>query len=434
MKRCLAIILFLPFLSCATVSHENLQKPGSLTIADISDGLPREGLWREALALADMNGDGFLDIVAPPPRKGAGRPGPFIFLWNPAQMKWVEGNYTFKTLENTTYAYGGIAVGDLTRSGHPDIVLAVHAGTIIILEHNGNGGFVERPFPGEASIEPADDAAKPATGPIEVHIPAKPSFPAKDVFHSRAVEVADINGDGWPDIIAFSEASFSTSYKPRGILVGMNRGGKEWDVRILAGSPGMYGDSMAIGDLRGEGRKDILVAPFTLIKEYKKPVWFGDGSGKFSAYEGDLLVNDTATFVRAGDLDGDGKDEVIFKRSGVGASGTLRLSAFKWTGEGFADISSGLEKVVEPIAFDLADVDGDGKKELIVLSEGGLGIYKYADKVWAERASYRLSQPDTVGASDLRAGRNRDGSVFIVYNLGRTDPALNHGIKAFVVK
>lgn len=42
-----------------------------------------------------------------------------------------------------------------------------------------------------------------------------------------------------------------------------------------------------------------------------------------------------------------------------------------------------------------------------------------------------------MGASDLKAGRNRDGSLLIVYDqgsLGNKEPAYDRGIKAYLMK
>src|SRR5947208_3516260 len=50
----------------------------TITFTESSDGLPQTGSWRNTLAVADMNGDGFPDIIAPPARKGNGTP--VIFL------------------------------------------------------------------------------------------------------------------------------------------------------------------------------------------------------------------------------------------------------------------------------------------------------------------------------------------------------------------
>jgi len=138
--------------------------------------------------------------------------------------------------------------------------------------------------------------------------------------------------------------------------------------------------------------------------------------------------------VRAGDLNGNGKDAVIFKVSGFDKNTTRPyLSAYEWTGAGFADISKGLEMIEDPIVFDLADIEGNGKKELIVLSAKGLSIYKHTDQGWVKRGHYQISSAETEYASDLKAGRNKDGSLLIVYSRGIKGPTYS-GIKAYLLK
>lgn len=393
------------FMSCTSAVQRPAEKMNSLALVDISEGLPRDGQWRHNLVLYDMEGDGFLDIVTPPARMSKEATVPHIFVRDRKEMKWKEGAFTLPLVKG--YGYGGIAVGDLNGDGYPDIVLAVHSGRIILLENDKNHGFVERPFAPKAA------------------------------FHSRAVEIADVNGDGRPDIIALSEAAFSSgSYKPAGVLVAGNKGGSgDWDIKVIDGSDGEFGDAMSVGDLKGDGSKDIVIAPLIGDKDMIKPIWFGDGKGSFSGYSGSVIPDNAMTFlVRAGDVDGDGKDEVVFKLSGFGQDAKIFLSAHKWNGAGFADISKGLETIENPIVFDLADVDGDGKKELVVLSIKGISVYKLTDKGWVESGFYGLPSAETSGAYDLKAGRNRDGSLLIAYILGRPDPAFNRGIRAYLLK
>jgi len=394
------------FLGCAATLERTSRVAGYNSLISISDGLPADGLWRENIALYDIDGDGFLDIVAPPPRKAEnGRKRPFIFLWNAVEKRWTEGKYTFPD----AYAYGGIAVGDLNNDGHPDIVLAQHGGKITILLNDNKNGFFESPLP------------------------------LTKEFHSRGIVLSDVNGDGLLDIIAVSEARFSGNYAPAGILVAINKGGKDWDVRALEESSGLFGDSVAVGDIRGSGNKDVAVAFTTAIKEMQKLVWFGDGKGDFNAYAGDLFGEGTIpVIVRTGNVDGDGEDEVAFGLALVGSGTKIkgRLSVMKWSGEGFSDISAGLDIDGYLVAFDLADIDGDGRSELVVLTETGIYIYKYDDTAtWHEVGHFSVPAADVSNVTDLKAGRNKDGSVVIVYNLGKYETSgLNQGIKAYILK
>jgi len=405
------IIFFIPFFffGCASVSKEVSERMDLLTTADISSGLPREGLWRENLVLYDMNGDGFLDIVAPPPRKAAaGWDKPFIFMWDAPGKKWIAGKYV--SFEKGGYSYGGIAVGDLNGDGYPDLALAQHgrkSGIVLFMNDRGRD-FIESPLP------------------------------VKEEFYSRSLVFSDINGDGFPDVIAASETPFSAEYKAKGILVGINREGKDWDVKLVEDSVGLHGDSIAVGNLRGEGRRDIAFAILSPAKGEQKLIWFGDGKGGFSNFGGDLFTDDVLPVIaRTGDVDGDGRDEAAFglAQMGGGEREKGRVAVMKWTGNGFEDISSGLNLEGYLIAFDLADIDGDGRSELVILTDSGINIYKYDKMGWNKIGQFSVPPTDISKVTDLRAGRNKDGSVIIVYNLGKyetDDP--NQGIKAYLIE
>lgn len=395
------------FLGCAATSRETLEEARSLSFTDISAGLPVEGLWRENLVLYDMNGDGSLDIVAPPPRKAKeGWKRPFIFLWDGPGKKWIESKHDFPA---KGYDYGGIAVGDLNGDGRADIALAQHSANIALFVNDGKG-FAEA------------------------------RFPVKEEFHSRAIVFSDINGDGRLDIVAVSEAPFSGNYEPRGILVGINKEGGDWDVRFPDESRGLFGDSAAVGDLRGSGNKDIAIAHLTLVKEVERMIWFGDGKGNFRGHTGDFFSEDVLPVIaRTCDVDGDGRDEAAF---GVALTGgglreeRGRLAVLKWTEDRFRDISSGLDLGGYLVAFDLADIDGDGRCELLALTETGIHLYKYSDTTgWSTQGKFPVPMTELSNVTDLKAGRNKDGSVVIVYNLGKYEnPELKMGIKAYMLK
>jgi hypothetical protein len=402
MARMMMVLSLLICFGCAALPAVP-EGTGEYSISNISEGLPTEGLWRQNIALVDMNKDGVLDIVAPPPRKAvADQERPFIFIRD-KDGKWKNGNYTFP--RERKYAYGGVAAGDLNGDGYPDIVLAVHSGKIILLQNDGKGGFIDKPFPLEK---------------------------LKDPFQSRTVQIADVNGDGRPDIVALSDSPYSTSYSPQGLLIGINKGGGNWDLHVVEDSLRWFGDSFAIGDITGAGKKDIAVATLAVRRDGKRIIYFGDGKGDFKAYDKDIAGWTMPIIARAGDLDGAGKDEVVLMVSTIGRDAMLKLSVFKWTGSEFKDMSSGLEKL-RPLVFDLADLDGDGMEELVVLAEDGIHILKYASG-WHEQGHYAISADDTKGARDLRVGKNRDGSFLIVYNLGDEGPSLHHGIRAFLLK
>lgn len=403
MKSFLAVfVLVISLLSlngCATTSRETSSMEGSIKITDMSQGLPREGLWRQTIALSDMDGDGFLDIVTPQQRKPKeGETMPSIFLWDMKEGKWMKGAYNFPQVK---YGYGGVAVGDVNKDGYPDIVFAAHAGDMMLLMNDKNRGFMVSPFP------------------------------LKEEFHSRAVILSDLNGDGWPDIMALSEGPFPRDYKPAGILVGISHEAKEWDLKTIGSGIDLFGDSLAAGYVTGSGNKDIAIAALTNKKETQKLIWFGDGKGSFTSFEGDFIGDFLPYIVRIGDVSGDGREEVVYNLSGFGKDAKSKIAVYEWTGEGFREISTGLESKESSIAFDLVELDGDGKKELVILWEGGISLNKFDGSRWKEIGRHPLPSTETKGATDLHAGRNIDGSVTVVYNLGAEEPTLGKGLRAY---
>jgi hypothetical protein len=426
----MAVSFFLFLISgCAgtALQRTTVEPPGKfLDITDISKGLPAKGLWRQNVALADMRGDGFLSIIAPPPRKPKpDQRRPFIFEWDKKNGRWVEGDFRFPPLD---YGYGGIAVGDLNNDGYPDIALATHSGRIFILLNDGRGGFTES------------------------------AFPVRENFHSRTIGLSDVNGDGSLDLIALSEFGNVSSIEnsqsanspeakaelrkilelPKGIVLGISKPDGKWDIREVKESEMLFGDSLATGNVTGGRLKDILIAPLTTNEFWSnKVLWTGDGNGNFSFKEhsADALRGYMASSVKTGDVDGDGAAEAVFLIGQLSnQEGKMEIRAFKWAGNSLKELSPGPDPKARPIVFNLFDIDGDGRDELVVLCADGLHIYRYDGKGWLEIGSHAISSADTTGAYGITVGKNSDGSLIIVYNLGNEYPKENTGLRAFRVR
>jgi hypothetical protein len=83
------------------------QSPKTIHFEESSEGLPTAGSWRNSLAVADMNEDGFPDIIVPPQRGGGGSL-PIIFLG--------DGKGHWKIWDTVVWPYGvqygGVAAAD----------------------------------------------------------------------------------------------------------------------------------------------------------------------------------------------------------------------------------------------------------------------------------------------------------------------------------
>ncbi|MGA9528927.1 MAG: FG-GAP-like repeat-containing protein [Terriglobales bacterium] len=180
------------------------------------------------VALADMNGDGYLDIVA----SGG------ILLG--------DGTNNFTPVNTTPNIPGGavsITVADVNGDGKPDVAVATDLGAYLLL---GNG---------DGTLQPPNYYSK--TGG---------KWPL-------SVAVADINHDGFPDMLVANECQFIVETGGRlkecsniG-TVGAMTGNDDGTFNTVAGyalgygflSGGQYTTSVAVADVNGDGKPDLIV-------------------------------------------------------------------------------------------------------------------------------------------------------------------------------
>ena len=221
-----------------------------LTFNPFDKGLPRSGQWRNGFDVADMNGDGHMDIVFGPARKGRSHPN--IFLGDGAGnwKRWTEVKYP-----PAPYDYGDVAVGDLDGDGHQDMVFGIHLRGMFVARSTGEGAF------------------EPWTQGVEVDMPGAGGDATS--FSSRAVQLLDWNGDGKLDIVALGEGPKGLKTRQdkkgknqlintsRGFLVYLNNGDGSWTVHAQERGDKQranFGDSFAVDDVNGDGNWDLLTA------------------------------------------------------------------------------------------------------------------------------------------------------------------------------
>ena len=151
--------------------NELTPKTNSKTIRfqKASDGLPASGSWRNSLAVADMNGDGCPDIVAPAERKGGGSPAIFLGDCKGHWKEWTAVKWP-RPLD-----YGNVVAADFNKDGHMDLAFGVHLLGVFVMLGDGKGNFTE----------------------VNEGLPRG--------FATRRVAVADVDRDGWPDIVTIAE-------------------------------------------------------------------------------------------------------------------------------------------------------------------------------------------------------------------------------------
>ncbi len=332
-----------------------------IRLAPFDEGLPRTGQWRQGFDVADMNGDGHLDVVFGPSRKG--RPTPNIFLGDgQGQWRlWSEARYP-----DQPYDYGDAAVADFNGDGHMDVAFGFHLRGMLALVGDGAGGF-------EVWSEGLD-LEKPGAGD------------AATAFSSRAVEALDWNRDGRPDLLALGEGPKGVEMVPgkeqgqmintaRSFSLFVNNGDGSWTRQGIEDLAGDFGDDFALGDFDRDGRQDLAIASRRRGNRHILRLSSTGQDGLLSAYPVEpLRAQASLTAVAAADLDGDGFEELLLayvnRELGVWRTG-IDLYRGSATDGWQRQVVTARETRVGVWDMSVGELDGDGRPDLVAVTGEG---------------------------------------------------------------
>jgi hypothetical protein len=352
----------------------------------------------ESLLLADLNGDGKLDLIAVFDTNllyGFDDGGVWVFLGN--------GDGTFQTGKRQPLTSNGqlmaaqtVAAADLNGDGKLDLVFSsVGYLAITIALGNGDGTFNTETL---TIPSPGVSAAFVAIADLNDDGKADLVFAFQSVLGVPTVGVALGNGD----------ATFQTpSTYP--ILPGVGATG------LLA--------PVAIGDLNGDGIPDIATATGTIL--------FGDGKGAFPTRR-DYGPSGSGSVMIA-DFDGDGIPDLIFGNGNATflSGNALVPSATVLFGSGVGEfVGAPISGVTAAQDYGLSlvgDFNGDGTPDLVMFSSLNNTTDQLTTFLGRGNGQFFGGPTETVAASSLFSGVvadfNHDGKpdIAVVNGFGQTE-------------
>jgi FG-GAP-like repeat len=341
---------------------------GTFQISEINAAF---GLRPKLILTGDFNADGHTDIVE------VNNSADFALFTG-------KGDGTFNPSRSWALPGGAFqgAVGDFNNDGHLDMITLDNQnfdGTVRVLAVvlSGSGpnfqaapeSFMNVPdalaagdFNEDGKLDLIasngfDNTGSVAAGQGNGLFIARPSFALLPPNNSASqVLVADFNGDHHLDVIAASNSKVGQLF----LSLGNGNGTFHPGVRVNAGFHSGY---FTAGDFNGDGILDVAAANFERSGSGDVQVALGNGDGTFQPPIVIAVGAVEPSYLAAGDMNGDGKQDLLVVASGIPSSMFVLLGNGDGTFQPPSPAITLGTYAVQPL---LIDLNGDGKLDAVL--------------------------------------------------------------------
>jgi len=344
------------------------------TYVESSSGLNNPFLegGRTEVELADINGDGNLDIISVgdhgSPYINTGEHGIMIWFGNGTGANW-------SVVQIGNFGYGGVAVGDVNNDGKLDVGYGIH--------HNYSGEDL-----GDQILEVAL-----GNGLGNQWTPWDDGLATNgEDWGMFCTDFADVDCDGDLDI---GSNSFGCC---AGVHIYLNNGNGSW-TQSFGFTGGNSSMDFVFGDVNNDGFPDFTVS------QQNGTVYLNDQTGNFTLARSGY--SDGPDF---GDIDNDGTDELSIANTGGG------VEVWKWSsGNNWTSVSNGLPVSGGYESTQIYDMNMDGFADVTAFGNGTVTLW-LGDGTgnWTQAAQINLPSPGDYQAFKIDGDADHNGYPDIV--------------------
>jgi len=347
-----------------------------------------------------------ISVLNMPTHLSATSAKPFIPLFTTGAGSSIT-NASFKPVIGITVAAGAqawapkaLAVGDIDGDGKPDIVMITRSNSLSVFRNISSGGAL---------------SISSFAAPVD--------FILSSSYGAYNLALADFDGDGKLDIaVANMYAAYITVFLNKSSAGSINSSSLAQGVDIITADAGT---GISVADFDKDGKPDIVAtntnagdANSISVLKNTCPA----GAISFAAAQR-FITGRGCTSVSTGDIDGDGKTDIVTANQVDHSFSILRNTATNGsiTASSFAnhvDFSSTTQ--FGPTDININDIDNDGKPDIII-ADGG-GAFKNKSSAGAINSSSFTAEAavSLPGNYFAAADINADGKPDIVSGGGAT--------------